>query len=298
MKLAMIGLGRMGGNMAERLLRHHHHVVVYDPSEEARDRLREMGAEPASSLKDAVARLDPPRIAWVMVPAGDITEDTIRQLFDLLSPGDIVIDGGNSNFHDSMRRGEAAQAKHLEFVDAGTSGGIWGLNNGYCLMVGGSAKAIEISAPIFRDLAPEDGFLHVGPTGSGHFVKMVHNGIEYGLLQAYGEGFEILQKSQFPLDLGAIAEVWRHGSVVRSWLLDLLTDAYRSNPTLEHIRGYVDDSGEGRWTVEEAIAENVPAPVITLSLLSRLASRQDESYSAKVIAALRNEFGGHALHSE
>ncbi len=298
MKLAMIGLGRMGGNMAERLLRHHHHVVVYDPSEEARDRLREMGAEPASSLKDVVARLDPPRIAWVMVPAGNITEDTIRQLFDLLSPGDIVIDGGNSNFHDSMRRGEAAQAKHLEFVDAGTSGGIWGLNNGYCLMVGGSAKAIEISAPIFRDLAPEDGFLHVGPTGSGHFVKMVHNGIEYGLLQAYGEGFEILQKSQFPLDLGAIAEVWRHGSVVRSWLLDLLTDAYRSNPTLEHIRGYVDDSGEGRWTVEEAIAENVPAPVITLSLLSRLASRQDESYSAKVIAALRTEFGGHALHSE
>lgn len=298
MKLAMIGLGRMGGNMTERLLRHGHQVVVYDPSEEARKRLGEKGAEPAESLKDAVSQLNSPRIVWVMVPAGAPTEETIHQLSDMLSPGDIVIDGGNSNFHDSMRRAEEAKSKQIEFVDAGTSGGVWGLDNGYCLMVGGSDRAIEHTAQIFKDLAPENGFVHVGPAGSGHFVKMVHNGIEYGLLQAYGEGFEILEKSQFDLDLGAVAEVWRHGSVVRSWLLDLLTEAYRKNPSLEHIRGYVDDSGEGRWTVQEAINENVPAPVITLSLLSRLASRQDESYSAKVIAALRNEFGGHAVHND
>ena len=298
MKLAMIGLGRMGGNMAERLLRHHHQVVVYDPSEEARDRLREMGAEPASSLQDAVARLDPPRIAWVMVPAGDITEDTIRQLFDLLSPGDIVIDGGNSNFHDSMRRGEAAQAKHLEFVDAGTSGGIWGLKNGYCLMVGGSDRAYGLVEPYLKTLAPEGGLLHTGRLGSGHFVKMVHNGVEYGMLAAIGEGFEVMEASPFDLDLPAIAELWNHGSVVSSWLMELLSDAYRKNPALKGLAGYVDDSGEGRWTVAEAIAENVFTPVIALSLLSRIRSRQPESYGAKVIAALRNEFGGHAIHAE
>lgn len=298
MKLAMIGLGRMGGNMAKRLMDHGHELVVYDPSEEARQRLQSEGATAAASLEAVVNSLSEPRIVWIMVPAGKPTEDTVQQLLTLLSPGDILIDGGNSNFRDSMRRGEEARARHIAFVDAGTSGGVWGLENGYCLMVGGDADAVKTVEPIFRDLAPEDGYLHTGPTGAGHFVKMVHNGIEYGLLQAYGEGFEILKESEFPLDLSAISEVWRHGSVVRSWLLDLLADAYRANPQLEHIRGYVDDSGEGRWTVAEALNENVPAPVITLSLLARLASRQDESYSAKVIAALRNEFGGHALHNE
>ncbi len=298
MKLAMIGLGRMGGNMAERLIKGGHHVVAFDPSAEARARVAENGAVPAGSLDEAIEKLSAPRIVWVMVPAGRITEETIATLVDRLSPGDIIIDGGNSNFRDSMRRAELARSRGIEFMDCGTSGGVWGLANGYCLMVGGSDAAAHTVEPIFRTLAPEDGYLHTGPVGSGHFVKMVHNGIEYGMLQAYGEGFEILEKSQFDLNLGAVAEVWRHGSVVRSWLLDLLTDAYRENPTLEHIRGYVDDSGEGRWTVQEAINEDVPAPVITLSLLARLSSRQDESYSAKVIAALRNQFGGHALHNE
>jgi 6-phosphogluconate dehydrogenase len=298
MRLAMIGLGRMGGNMTERLLRHGHEVVVFDPSPEARRRAQKEGAISADSLANLVAQLSPPRIVWVMVPAGDPTESTIKQLCELMSAHDIIIDGGNSNFHDSMRRGKLAQDSGIEFIDAGTSGGVWGLENGYCLMVGGSSDAVELASPIFRDLAPADGFLHCGPVGSGHFVKMVHNGIEYGLLQAYGEGFEIIKNSEFPVNLSAVAELWRHGSVVRSWLLDLLADAYRKNPNLDHIKGYVDDSGEGRWTVQEAIAENVPAPVITLSLLARLASRQEESYSAKVIAALRNEFGGHALHDE
>ncbi len=298
MKLAMIGLGRMGGNMAERLINGGHEVVAFDPSEEARTRIAAKGAVAAASLEEAVENLSRPRVVWVMVPAGRITEETIATLVERLSPGDIIIDGGNSNFRDSMRRAELARAHQIEFVDCGTSGGVWGLANGYCLMVGGSDDAVHTAEPVFRTLAPEDGYLHTGPVGSGHFVKMVHNGIEYGMLQAYGEGFEILEKSQFDLNLGAVAEVWRHGSVVRSWLLDLLTDAYQENPTLEHIRGYVDDSGEGRWTVQEAINENVPAPVITLSLLARLSSRQDESYSAKVIAALRNQFGGHAMHNE
>ncbi len=298
MKLAMIGLGRMGGNMAERLLEDGHDVVVYDPSAEARNHLADKGGIPAETLEDAISKLPSPRIVWVMVPAGQPTEDTIQTLIDTLHPGDIIIDGGNSNFRDSMRRGKSAEARHVSFIDAGTSGGVWGLKNGYCLMVGGSDDAVGIAKPIFETLAPEDGYLHAGPIGSGHFVKMVHNGIEYGLLQAYGEGFEIMKSSEFPLDLPAIAAVWNHGSVVRSWLLELLEDAYRENPTLEHVRGYVDDSGEGRWTVAEAINENVPAPVITLALLARFASRQDESYSAKVIAALRNEFGGHAIHNE
>ncbi|NMP22833.1 phosphogluconate dehydrogenase (NAD(+)-dependent, decarboxylating) [Sulfobacillus harzensis] len=298
MKLAMIGLGRMGGNMAERLLQHGHQVVVFDPSDEARQRLAKMGGEPAESLAQAIEKLSAPRIVWVMVPAGKITEDTIQTLIQTLNPGDIIIDGGNSNFHDSVRRGKEAQERGVHFIDAGTSGGVWGLTEGYCLMVGGPDQAVHTAEPIFTDLAPENGYLHVGPVGSGHFVKMVHNGIEYGLLQAYGEGFEILKASDFPIDLPKVAELWNHGSVVRSWLLELLAGAYRENPTLEHVRGYVDDSGEGRWTVFEAINENVPAPVITLSLFSRFASRQEESYSAKVIAALRNQFGGHKIHNE
>ncbi len=298
MKLAMVGLGRMGGNMAERLLQKGHQVVVYDPNQEARQRLQQEGAEPVESLDAVTEKLSTPRIVWVMVPAGKVTEETIQTLIAKLSPGDIIIDGGNSNFRDSMRRGQDALNKGIAFLDAGTSGGVWGLKIGYCLMVGGEDSAVRTAEPIFKDLAPEDGYMHVGPVGSGHFVKMVHNGIEYGLLQAYGEGFEIMQASEFPIDLPKVAELWNHGSVVRSWLLELLAGAYRENPHLDHVKGYVDDSGEGRWTVFEAINENVPAPVITLSLFSRFSSRQDESYSAKVIAALRNQFGGHAIHNE
>ncbi len=298
MELGMIGLGRMGGNMAQRLHQRGHRIVVYDQARQAVDQAAAWGAVAAYSLEEMVAKLEVPRVVWVMVPAGTATEDTIEQLATRLQPDDLIIDGGNSNFRDGMRRAATLAQQHLRFVDAGTSGGIWGLENGYCLMVGGTPEAVEMARPIFVDLAPKDGFLHVGPAGSGHFVKMVHNGIEYGLLAAYGEGFEILRASAFSLDLPAVAELWRHGSVVRSWLLDLLSDAYSKNPNLEGIRGYVEDSGEGRWTVDEAIRENVPAPVITLSLLQRLASRQDESYSARVIAALRNEFGGHAVKSQ
>lgn len=298
MKLAMVGLGRMGGNMAERLLQKGHQVVVYDPSQEARQRLQQKGGEPAESLEAVLEKLSAPRIVWVMVPAGTVTEETIQTLIATLSPGDIIIDGGNSNFRDSRRRGQEAQDKGIAFLDAGTSGGVWGLKIGYCLMVGGADEAVQTAEPIFKDLAPDNGYLHVGPVGSGHFVKMVHNGIEYGLLQAYGEGFEIMQASEFPIDLPKVAELWNHGSVVRSWLLELLSGAYQENPNLDNVKGYVDDSGEGRWTIFEAINENVPAPVITLSLFSRFTSRQDESYSAKVIAALRNQFGGHAIHNE
>lgn len=298
MKIGIIGLGRMGGNMVERLIQRGHQVVAFDPAPEARDRAQSLGALPVSTREEMVSHLQGPRVIWVMVPAGDPTESTILDLIQRLSPGDILIDGGNSNFRDSMRRGEEAQKRDIYYLDAGTSGGVWGLEVGYCLMVGGDPKAVAVAEPIFKALAPEDGFLHVGPTGSGHFVKMVHNGIEYGMLEAYGEGFEIMKASPFTLDLGAIAGLWNHGSVVRSWLLELLEGAYHDNPKLEHIRGYVDDSGEGRWTIQEAINENVPAPVITLSLLARLSSRQDESYSAKVIAALRNQFGGHAIKAD
>jgi 6-phosphogluconate dehydrogenase len=298
MKAAMIGLGRMGHNMTERLLRRGHQMVIFNRNQNAYQGLVELGAVVAPSLEELPSLLEPPRVAWVMVPAGQATEDVLHRLFEIFSPGDIVIDGGNSYFRDSMRRAQEAAQHGIRFIDSGTSGGIWGLQNGYCLMVGGDPDAVHYARPIFEDLAPPDGFLHVGPAGAGHFVKMVHNGIEYGLLQAYGEGFEVLKASEFPLDLGAIAALWNHGSVVRSWLLELLERAYRDNPDLSGIRGYVDDSGEGRWTVEEALRENVPAPVITLSLLARLASRQDESYSAKVIAALRNQFGGHPIKTE
>ncbi len=298
MQVGMIGLGRMGGNMVERLIRHGHQVVAYDRDSEAVARVQKLGATPASSLESLVSEMSAPRVIWVMVPAGEATESTIATLASAMDPGDLIIHGGNSNFRDGMRRGQELAERHLGFIDAGTSGGVWGLENGYCLMVGGTEESVAKALPIFTALAPKGGFLHAGPVGSGHFVKMVHNGIEYGLLAAYGEGFEILKESEFPLDLPAISELWRHGSVVRSWLLDLLTDAYAKNPEFKGIRGFVEDSGEGRWTVAEAIAENVPAPVITLSLLSRLASRQDESYSAKVISALRNEFGGHPIKPE
>jgi 6-phosphogluconate dehydrogenase len=297
MQLAMIGLGRMGGNMVERLMRHDHKLVVFDRSADAMAKYEKLGAVSAADLGKLVAALQAPRVIWIMVPAGDPVDQTIATLTPLLSPGDVIIDGGNSNFHDTIRRGDQLATSQIAFIDAGTSGGIWGLDNGYCLMVGGSDEAVKKCEPIFTSLAPENGYAHVGPTGSGHYVKMVHNGIEYGMLQAYAEGYEILHASRiFPkLDMPQIAEVWQHGSVVRSWLNELAVDAFKRDAGLADIKGYVEDSGEGRWTVQEAIDLDVPAPVITLSLLTRFRSRQSESFGAKVIAALRNEFGGHAV---
>ena len=296
MRLAMIGLGRMGGNMVERLLLGGHQVVVYDRSPEAVAGSVAKGAKSARDVADLCAQLDGPRVVWVMVPSGTPTQQTIDELMELLHAGDIIIDGGNSNFRDSMRRADDARAKGIEFIDAGTSGGVWGLTVGYCLMVGASEAAFGTCEPILRTLAPENGYARVGPPGAGHYVKMIHNGIEYGLLQAYAEGYEILHASRdFQLDLHRIAALWNQGSVVRSWLNELAERAFANSSDLAELRGYVDDSGEGRWTVDEAMRLDVPAPVITLSLLARLRSRQQESFSAKVIAALRNEFGGHAV---
>jgi 6-phosphogluconate dehydrogenase len=297
-KLGMVGLGRMGGNMTVRLQQHGHQVVAYDPSADAVAAAVTSGAEGAASLVELCSKLSSPKVVWLMVPAGDITESTVRELGGVLGSGDVIVDGGNSNWHDSQRRAEQLAAGGIRFLDCGTSGGVWGLANGYCLMVGGEPEAVAVAEPAFLALAPEDGYAHVGPSGAGHFVKMVHNGIEYGLLAAYGEGFEIMEKSGFDVDLEQIAGIWRYGSVVRSWLLELLHDALVDHPGLEDIRGYVDDSGEGRWTLDAAMDENVPAPITALALFSRFASRQDESFSAKVIAALRNEFGGHAVKTE
>jgi 6-phosphogluconate dehydrogenase len=297
MQLAMIGLGKMGGNMTERLMRDGHALVVYDRDPAVVARYQELGASPAKDLADLVGQLAAPRVVWIMVPSGKPTDETVDALTALLSPGDVIIDGGNSNYKDSIARAERLSAAGMHFIDSGTSGGVWGLENGYCLMVGGDAEAVKRCEPIFRSLAQEGGYAHVGPAGAGHYVKMVHNGIEYGLLQAYAEGYEILSASKrFPgLDLPQIAELWQHGSVVRSWLNELAVDAFKKNPKLDGLKGYVADSGEGRWTVAEAIDEDVPAPVITLALLMRLRSRQEDSFSGKVIAALRNEFGGHAV---
>jgi 6-phosphogluconate dehydrogenase len=297
MQLAMIGLGRMGGNMVERLIRGGHSLVVFDRSAAAGAKCTALGATAAKDLADLAAKLTPPRIIWIMVPAGVPVDDTIGELLPHLAPGDHLIDGGNSNFKDSMRRAAALEAKGIEFIDAGTSGGIWGLENGYCLMVGGSKRAVTYCEPVFKTLAPAEGFAHVGPAGAGHYVKMAHNGIEYGLLQAYAEGYEILHASKlFPgLDLEQIAAVWQHGSVVRSWLNELAVSAFKNDASLAEVAGFVADSGEGRWTIAEAIDLDVPAPVITLALLARLRSRQTDSFSAKVIAALRNEFGGHPV---
>ncbi|MFN2603442.1 MAG: phosphogluconate dehydrogenase (NAD(+)-dependent, decarboxylating) [Gemmatimonadaceae bacterium] len=296
MQLAMIGLGKMGGNMTERLMRDKHHVVVFDRSTEAIQKYVTLGAVGASSPADLVQKLSAPRVAWIMVPAGKPVDDTITALLPGLSKGDVIIDGGNSNFHDSMRRAADLAPKGIHFVDAGTSGGIWGLENGYCLMIGASDEAYALCEPIFKSLAPPDGYGHMGPPGSGHYVKMIHNGVEYGMLQAYAEGYEILHaSSEFKLDLHQIAAVWNQGSVVRSWLNELAELAFEHDPNLDQLKGFVEDSGEGRWTVQEAIDLDVPAPVITLSLLARLRSRQSDSFSAKVIAALRNEFGGHAV---
>ena len=307
MRLGMIGLGRMGGNMTLRLVDAGHEVVAYDRDPQAIERLggeEQAVAHPgavvgAGDLAALCAELPAPRVIWLMVPAGKPVDATIAALLPNLQAGDVIIDGGNSNFHDTLRRGEELSEKEIWFVDCGTSGGIWGLEFGYCLMVGGDDEAVQLCEPIFRALAPKDGYAHVGPTGAGHYVKMVHNGIEYGMLQAYAEGYEILHSSKhFDIDLHRVAAVWNHGSVVRSWLNELAESAFASDPALSDLRGYVDDSGEGRWTVQEAIDIDVPAPVITLSLLARLRSRQSESFGAKVIAALRHEFGGHAVKEQ
>ena len=298
MELGMIGLGRMGANMTERLVLGGHRVISYDRNPEAIQRVVDKGALGAHSLADFVQQLSSPRAIWLMVPSGDPVDTTIAQLLPNLSEGDVLLDGGNSNYHDSLRRAEKLKVLGIHFIDVGTSGGIWGLTVGYCMMIGGDPEAVERLTPIFKTLAPQDGFLHVGPTGAGHFAKMIHNGVEYGMLQAYGEGFELLKASQFSFDLAKISHLWNQGGVVRSWLLELAENAFHKDPQLASIKGYVDDSGEGRWAVQEAIDKSVPAPVLMASLFARFASRQEDSFSAKVIAALRNEFGGHAVKKE
>jgi 6-phosphogluconate dehydrogenase len=294
----MIGLGRMGGNMAQRLMQKGHRVIAYDPNDEALQNLVQYGAAGATSIANLVTQLSAPRTIWVMVPAGEPTENTVETLKEALAPGDVIIDGGNSNYKDSMRRAETLKERGVFFLDAGTSGGIWGLAEGYSLMVGGEPEAYRQAEPIFQALAPttDKGLGHVGPAGAGHFVKMVHNGIEYGLMQAYAEGFELLKaKEEFDLDVAQVAELWRYGSVVRSWLLDLAAAALKEDPNLDDLQPYVEDSGEGRWTVHESIELAIPAPVITLALQARFRSRQEQSFSAKLLAALRNQFGGHAV---
>ena len=301
MELGMIGLGRMGANMAERLVKGGHRVVGFDPNPEARSQVEAKGVESATSLELLVAALKTPRTLWMMVPSGSITDGTVTALLPLLAAGDVLIDGGNSNYKDTLRRSLAAADRKIDYVDCGTSGGVWGLAEGYSMMVGGDDAVVARLKPVFETLAPTPklGWGRVGPVGSGHFSKMIHNGIEYGLMQAYAEGFSILQhKREFGLDLHQIAEIWRYGSVVRSWLLDLTSDALGKNPTMQGIAPYVADSGEGRWTVDEAIDLDVPAPVITLSLLERLRSRDTESFSDKLLAAMRNQFGGHEIKKE
>ena len=298
MELGMIGLGRMGGNMALRLSKGGHDVVGYDPNQQVVQDYVKQGISGASSLEDLVGRLSAPRAVWSMVPSGEVTEATVSQLGELLSSGDTVIDGGNSYYKDSVRRAAVLEEKGVYFLDSGTSGGIWGLAEGYCLMVGGDSDAFSRLEPILQTLAPaaDKGYGHVGPAGAGHFVKMVHNGIEYGMMQAYAEGFEIMEaKKEFDLDLASIAEIWRHGSVVRSWLLDLTAAALQEEPDLSSLQAYVDDSGEGRWTVQESVDLAVPAPVISASLQARFRSRQENSFGARLLAAMRNQFGGHAV---
>ncbi len=296
MKIGFVGLGKMGGRMVERLMKGGHEIVAYDPIERAVKEAGSKGAIPASSLQEMVEKLAPPRAAWVMVPSGAPTGETVVALSSLMEAGDLIIDGGNSFYKDSMERAQELGKRGIAFLDAGTSGGVWGLEIGYCLMVGGEKEAFKHVEPVFKTLAPEEGYARVGPSGAGHFVKMIHNGIEYALLQGYAEGFEIMNaKEAFELDLEEISHLWNQGSVVRSWLLELAENAFRKDPRLESVKDYVQDSGEGRWAVAEAMETDVPAPVITLSLLERFRSRQEESFSAKVIAALRDEFGGHGV---
>ena len=301
MELGMVGLGKMGANMAERLLKGGHKVVGFDPNADARKLLETKGSTSADSLEALVKALPSPRVVWVMVPSGAITDGTVDKLHALLAEGDTVIDGGNSNYKDTLRRAASYQDKKINYIDCGTSGGIWGLAEGYSMMVGGDEKAVDDIKAIFETLAPgkDQGWGRVGPVGSGHFTKMVHNGIEYGMMQAYAEGFSILKhKTDFGLDLKQVGEIWRYGSVVRSWLLDLTTDALGKNPDMKGIAPYVVDSGEGRWTVDAAMELSVSAPVITLSLMERYRSRDNDSFADKLLASMRNEFGGHAIKTE
>ncbi|MDQ3660279.1 MAG: decarboxylating 6-phosphogluconate dehydrogenase [Actinomycetota bacterium] len=295
MKIAMVGLGRMGSNMTLRLLQGGHEVVAHDVNPDAIGKVASEGAVAAPSLQDIVHELDRPRAVWIMVPAGTITEETVTKLSELLDQNDVIIDGGNSRFTDTQRRANELAERGIHLLDAGTSGGIWGLTEGFCLMVGGAVEPIARLEPIFETLAPEKGYAHVGDSGAGHFTKMVHNGIEYGLMQAYAEGFDLLDKSDFDIDLAQVTEVWRHGSVVRSWLLDLAAHALSQDPGLDSLKGVVEDSGEGRWTVQAAVDHAVPMPAISAALFARFSSRQPNSFQARVLAALRREFGGHAI---
>jgi 6-phosphogluconate dehydrogenase len=302
MEIGFVGLGKMGMNMVERLRRDNHKIVAYDLDAAKLKEVSSYGAAGVGTLKELVAKLAPPRGVWVMVPAGEATDSTINQLADLMQPGDTIIDGGNTNFHDDVRRSQALAKKNIHHIDAGTSGGIWGLKVGYCLMIGGEEDMFRRYEPIFKTLAPPNGYGYMGKSGAGHYVKMIHNGIEYGLMQAYAEGFECMHKSEYRLDLAKIANLWGQGSVVRSWLLELAADALEKDPGLEHVKGYVVDSGEGRWTVLDAIEKDVALPIITLSLFTRFRSRVDKgadgSFAEKLLAALRNEFGGHAVVRE
>jgi len=295
MKIGFVGLGKMGMNMVRRLLQNGHEIVAYAPSSSSVDEAATYGATPSVSLQNVVEQLPSPRIVWLMVPAGKPVDDNLEMLLGMLDKGDIVVDGGNSYWRETQQRSQKASAKGIHYMDCGTSGGVWGLQNGYCLMTGGDAEVATYLEPVFKSLAPENGYVYCGPSGTGHMVKMVLNGIEYGMMQAYAEGFEILEKSPYSLDLGKIAETWQYGSVVRSWLLELATSALQHDPKLEQLKGYVSDSGEGRWTVQTAIDFDVPAHVITASLFTRFQSRQDESFAMKMLAALRNQFGGHAI---
>ena len=300
MQIAIVGLGRMGANMARRLLKGDHNVVVYNRSRDKTDELAREGAVAAYSLEEAISKLDTPRVVWLMLPAGDITESHIEELKGILDKGDIVVEGGNSNYKDDVRRFNELAQCGITYLDAGVSGGIWGLEVGYCTMVGGERNAFERIEPLLETLAPEGGYLYCGPSGAGHFVKMIHNGIEYGMMQAYAEGFEILKASPYgnSLNMGEVSHLWNQGSVVRSWLLELCEDAFRKDPELSGIKGFVEDSGEGRWTVQQAIESGVPAPVITASLFERFRSRMENTFADRVLAAMRKEFGGHAVVKE
>ncbi len=295
MEIGFIGLGKMGMNMVTRLRQDDHRVVVYDRSTDLIKQAEGQGAVNSSSLQDLISKLAKPRTVWVMVPSGAPTEDTIQTLAGLLEPDDTIVDGGNTKFHDDVRRAAELKKKQIHYVDAGTSGGIWGLQVGYCLMVGGDAPIIKRLAPIFTTLAPKDGWAHMGGHGSGHYVKMVHNGIEYSMMQGYAEGFELMSKSEYKLDLGNIADLWMHGSVVRSWLLELAVGALKDDPKLEKLKGFVQDSGEGRWMLMDALDKDVPVPTLSTALFTRFRSRQEESFSEKMLAALRNAFGGHSV---
>ena len=295
MDIGFVGLGKMGLNMVTRLQRAGHQVTAYDRSADALANATAAGCTGAASLADLVQRLKAPRAVWIMVPSGPPTEETVQAVAALLAPGDVIIDGGNTRFHDDVRRSKELAARKLQYIDAGTSGGIWGLKNGYCLMVGGNKEAVDRLAPVFEALAPPNGWAHVGAAGAGHYVKMVHNGIEYSLMQGYAEGFELMSKSEYRLDLSRIADLWLQGSVVRSWLLELAASALKEDPRLEQLKGYVQDSGEGRWMVADAIDKDVPVPTLTAALFTRFRSRQTESFAEKMLAALRNAFGGHAV---